>query len=211
MALDLDLEAARRHIERARPEHPSLIDQAHVVDELFGITNVPMAVWIDEEGTMVRPAEPAFPARPNYIGGAPPAGLPPRLAEMLAEAGKIRIEPERYTAALRDWVAKGRGSAFALPPGEVIRRSRPRPPEEAQAAAHFELGQHFYRIHRTDAAVLHFRQAHRLQPDNWTYKRQAWSLADPLQGPTELYDGDWLTDVRKIGAENYYPPLEMDE
>jgi len=48
-----------------------------------------------------------------------------------------------------------------------------------------------------------------LQPDNWTYKRQAWSLADPLQGPTEQYEGDWLSDVKKIGAENYYPPLQM--
>ena len=25
----------------------------------------------------------------------------------------------------------------------------------------------------------------------------------------EVYGGDWLTDVRKIGAENYYPPLDL--
>ena len=54
-----------------------------------------------------------------------------------------------------------------------------------------------------------FREAHRLAPDNWTYKRQAWTLADPLQGPTSEYDSDWLTDVRKIGAENYYPAVEL--
>ena len=56
---------------------------------------------------------------------------------------------------------------------------------------------------------MHFREAHRLQPDNWTYKRQAWILVHPFQGPTEHYDGDWVSDVREIGAENYYPPLEM--
>ena len=39
--------------------------------------------------------------------------------------------------------------------------------------------------------------------------RQAWSLADPLQDHTEEYDSDWLTDVRKIGAENYYPPVAL--
>ena len=26
------------------------------------------------------------------------------------------------------------------------------------------------------AAIAHFNECHRLQPDNWTYKRQAWSL-----------------------------------
>jgi hypothetical protein len=50
-----------------------------------------------------------------------------------------------------------------------------------------------------------------LQPENWTYRRQAWFFADPVRiGPTEdgeddwPYEGDWLTDARKIGAENYY-------
>jgi hypothetical protein len=81
--------------------------------------------------------------------------------------------------------------------------------DEARAAAHFELGQHLYRANEEAAAVPHFRAAHRLQPDNWTYKRQAWSLADPSQGPTALYDGDWMSDVRRIGAENYYPPLNI--
>jgi hypothetical protein len=57
--------------------------------------------------------------------------------------------------------------------------------------------------------VKWFREAHRLQPENWTYKRQAWSLADPLQGPTDEYDSDWLTEVRKLGAENYYPAVEL--
>ncbi|MBI1802201.1 MAG: hypothetical protein HY259_10820 [Chloroflexi bacterium] len=62
---------------------------------------------------------------------------------------------------------------------------------------------------RVDDAVRQFRDAYRLQPDNWTYKRQAWSLVRAGQTPLEVYGGDWLTDVRKIGAENYYPPLEM--
>ncbi len=54
-----------------------------------------------------------------------------------------------------------------------------------------------------------FRAAYRLQPDNWTYKRQAWSLLAPGQSPMDVYGSDWLTDVRKIGAENYYPWLEL--
>ena len=209
VALDTNADAARPYIERAGPEHPSLIDQGHVVDERFGITNVPMGVWIDEEGTIVRPPERAFPAR-RQTGGELPAGLTPRMTATLQEARKIRIEPEKYLAALRDWVAHGRESRYALSADEVIERSQPRGVEEATAAAHFALGQHLYREGRVEDAVRHFREAHRLQPNNWTYKRQAWSLADPEQGPSGVYDSDWLTDVQKIGAENYYPPLRMD-
>ncbi len=207
VALDTDAGAARRYIERARPEHPSLIDQAHVVDALFGIVNVPSGVWIDEDGMIVRPPEPAW-ARPRALREIP-ATATPRQVAVIAEANKIRFEAEKYVAALRDWVALGRASRFALSPEEVVRRSRPRPVEESTAAAHFEFGQHFYRAGRIDDAVRHFRRAHELQPDNWTYRRQAWSLADPDQGPTTHYASDWLSDVLKIGAQNYYPPLDM--
>ena len=57
----------------------------------------------------------------------------------------------------------------------------------------------------------HFRAARRLQPANWTYKRQAWVLANRFQAPTDVFEGDWLSDVRAIGAENYYPKLDMPE
>ena len=72
------------------------------------------------------------------------------------------------------------------------------------AAAHFELGQHLYRAGDVNPARAHFRAAHRLDPDNWTYRRQAWSFEDPLQGPSEHYDSDWLSDLKASGAENYY-------
>lgn len=203
-------EAVRQWIEVAKPEHPSLIDQAHVLDEMFGVVNVPSGVWIDEEGMIVRPPEPAF-ARPQQPGQrrAPPENTPPRVAAMLEAASRIRRDPEAYVAALRDWVEHGAESRFALAPWEVIERSRPRPIEESTAAAHFELGQHLYRTGREQEAVPHFREAHRLQPENWTYKRQAWSFVDPTQGPSDVYEGDWLSDVQKIGPENYYPPLRM--
>ena len=197
-------DAARHFIERASPAHPSLIDEAHVLDELLGIVNVPSGVWVDEAGVIVRPPEPAFPRRPKKLDA--PEGLPPVLAEMLEEANKIQIEPERYVAALREWVHDGR---HALSPDEVLARSRPRSAEEARAAACFELGQDLYRSGAVDAAVPWFREAHRLQPDNWTYKRQAWSFADPFQGRTDQYDSSWLDDVKAVGAENYYEPLDL--
>lgn len=149
-----------------------------------------------------------------------PAGAVGSLAAMLGEIPEPRKpygwlaerSPLPLVGMLQLAVAamlSGARSQFALSPEEVVRRSRPRPMEEATAAAHFELGQQLYRIGRTDDAIRHFRDAHRLQPENWTYKRQAWTLADPDQGPTALYDGDWLSDVQKSGAENYYPPLQL--
>jgi len=181
------------------------------MDEVFGVFNVPMGVWIDEDGVIVRPAEVAYTGlRLRFDrGGALPDDMDPYLRDVLMEARKIRVEPERYVAALRDWVAKGRDSVYALSPDEVVRRSRARTPEMALAVANFEMGQHLHRTGEARAAVPYFRQAHRLDPDNWTYKRQAWTFANPLQAPSDDYDSDWLTDTRKIGAENYYPPLDM--
>ena len=49
-------EACRAFIEAANPEHPSLIDEHHRVAELFGVVNIPNAVWIDEDGMIVRPS-----------------------------------------------------------------------------------------------------------------------------------------------------------
>jgi hypothetical protein len=211
VALDTGGEdAAGPWIDLAKAEHPALIDRAHLLDELLGIVNVPTGVWIDEEGTIVRPPEPAFPGRVVLAEFGIPEGAPPRMVEMLQEAAKIKVEPERYLEALRDWVENGAESRYALAPDEVVARSTPRPPEVSQAAASFELAQHLHREGHTDDAVHWFREAHRLQPGNWTYKRQAWELVDPImQGPSEHYEGDWLSDVRQIGAENYYPPVDL--
>jgi hypothetical protein len=209
VALDIGgIEAAGPWIDAANAEHPSLIDDGHLLDEVLGIHNVPMAVWIDEDGMLVRPPEVAHPGRvvlAEVMAKGLPKDAPPLVLETLAEAAKIRVEPQRYEQALRDWVERGSGSAHALAPDEVVARSRPRSLEASQAAAHFELGQHLRHDDDLDGARAHFRAAHRLDPGNWTYKRQAWSLEDPLQGPTEHYDSDWLSDVRATGAENYYP------
>jgi len=195
-------EAAGPWIDAASPRHPSLIDEAHRLDELLGIVNVPTGVWIDEEGLLVRPPEVAHPGRSVLRDMLREHGLPkdapPLLVETLREAAKFSVDPTLYAKALRDW------DAHALAPEEVVARSRPRPPEVSEAAAHFELGQHLRRRGDVDAARRHFREAHRLDPQNWTYKRQAWSFEDPLQGPTEHYDGDWLSDVRSAGPESYY-------
>lgn len=218
-------DACRPYIEAAAPDHPSLIDQSHQTAELFGFVNIPNAVWIDEEGMIVRPAEPA-PAPPSLAEARsnPFAGLEPpqHLIDIMGEASKIQASPADYESAIRDWVTDGADSPFALSPAEVVARSQPRDADVARGQAHFELAAHLERSGHHNDAVGHYRQAHRLVPDSFSYKRQAWSLepsgggldgpvARFWQGPVDgedqrwPYDGDWLTDVRAMGAENYYP------
>jgi hypothetical protein len=187
--------AAKPWIDAAAPEHPSLLDEAHVTDELLGFVNVPSAVWINEGGVIVRPAHVAQ-VQGSAMADAPiPEGLPERLRDTLTQVRKIPRTATAYLPALRDWATKGAESKFSLDADQVIARSQPRGANHAQAAASFELGQHHWRLGNTRAAVGWFRQAHALHPENWTYKRQAWTLA---------------TTPEASGAENYYAPLDFD-
>ncbi|MDP9281450.1 MAG: hypothetical protein M3P38_05080 [Chloroflexota bacterium] len=200
-------EAAGPWIAKAAPEHPSLIDEGHVVDALFGIVNVPSGVWIDEEGTIVRPPEPAHPRRPAYLDRTVPPDASPAEREGIQLVKALHVEAERYVAAVRDWVRRGRESRHALSPNEVIRRSRPRPIDEATAAAHFALGQALHARGERSGAVEHFREAHRLHPMNWTYRRDAWSLAGSDR--EAVYGTSWVIEVKREGVENYYPRLKL--
>ena len=209
VALDAGgVEAAGPFIDRAGPEHPALIDETHLLGRLLRIVNVPSGVWVDEQGVIVRPPETAFPGKVS-LPDVPPEPSD-ELTHVIEETMKIRVSPKRYLAGLRDWVANGSESVFALDPGEVVGRSKPLPFDASLAAAHFELAQHLHRSGQAEAAVAHFAEARRLEPSNWTYKRQAWSFADPaLQVKTGPYEGDWLSDIRELGPESYYAPLDM--
>jgi hypothetical protein len=215
----LGADGCRPYIEAAAPTHPSLIDEDHLLARAFGVINIPSSVWIDESGTIVRPAEPA-PAPPSEArapGMDLPAELPQRFAEMFVQASQIPSDPEAYHAALKDWVEKGADSVFALNPDEVIARSRPRDADTALGHAHFELATALEKSGDHQAAIGHFREAHRLVPDSWTFRRQAWSLEPGADGPLARfwqgpqddhpedwpYEGDWLSDVRAVGPENY--------
>lgn len=213
VALDVRPEDTYQWIDAAAPTHPSLIDTTHATGALFGFLNIPMAVWIDEDGVLVRPAEGASiepsPLRSMEI----PEGLPERIEQMFREVKKMPDTAIEYRAALEDWVHRGAESPFALSPDEVVARSQPRSSDQARAAACFELGEHLRRTVGADAAVPWWREAHRLFPENWTYKRQAWTLVttapdatqnDLMQGPNDVYEGNWLDDVIASGGGEAY-------
>jgi tetratricopeptide (TPR) repeat protein len=214
IALDL-ADAAHESIEKAAPQHPALIDELHSVGGLFGIVNVPSGVWIDENGIIVRPPEPAWPGKSMWreivkIPEKLPDDLDPFLRKALEQTAKIKTNPAKYLAALRDWVANGSESKYALTPEEVTSRSEGRSTETSEAAAHFEIGQYLQKGGHGDDAVEHYKRAHELQPDNWTYKRQAWNHISPLlQDARAVYGTGWADEVEKFGAENYYRPSDL--
>jgi hypothetical protein len=104
-----------------------------------------------------------------------------------------------------------------LTPAEVIARSAPRPKEVSAAAAHFELAQHLWRATGFSRATLaHFTQAHTLQPDNITYRRQAYSAyrfergdgseqsrfrQSPEEGEDWPFISDFTADWARLRAE----------
>ena len=125
------------------------------------------------------------------------------------------------TSGRGDWVAKGDASKFVLSPADVVAASEPRDAAMSKGAAHFELANHLWQAGNRDAAVEHFNACHRLQPDNWTYKRQAWSLFGQervggdygrfVQGPVKgeedawPFDSDFRSEVSSRAVGSYYP------
>jgi hypothetical protein len=187
-------EAARPWIEAARPAYPSLIDETHLVADLYGMVNVPIGTWIDEEGIIVRPPETA---------GTHDAFRAMSRTDFSIPADKLQtLQSTRqgYLAALRDWAHNGARSRFALSPEEVRRRLAPVPREHALAATHFRLGEYLWTQGDGAAARRHHDEAIRLHADNWAYKRQAWNLEDPLKsgGP------EFWAAVDALGDREYY-------
>lgn len=225
-------DASRELIEAASPEHPSLVDPTHRMDALFGVVNIPNVVWIDERGMIVRPPEPGWP------GGR--SSMPKEMFDAIPELGSSPTAPTvpeggpgqwdvlgsgqdrgTYADAIRDWVATGPDSQYALTADEVVARSQPRSSSMSQGAAHFELANALWHEGEREAAIAHFNECHRLQPDNWTYKRQAWSLLGrervggkygqfvqaPVKGEEAAWPfaSDFTSDVVNTPVGGYYP------
>jgi len=193
------VESALPHIEAARPTYPCLIDSDHTVARLYGMLNVPTAVWIDEEGQIVRPPEPAgttdsFRSMDRTTGKLP--------ADDLAN---LRDTRGKYLDGLRDWARRGADSPWSLSAAEVRERTQGPKPEHAQARAHFQLGEYLWQHGHADLARAQFDEAIRLHPQSWAYKRQAWDLEEKGKaGGPEFWKA-----VEDLGATRYYPELEL--
>lgn len=198
VALDADPAAAGQSIAAAGPTYPCLIDVGHVVAELYGMVNVPSAVWIDEQGRVVRPAEPAG------VTDAFRTELDRATMQMSAAgAAESKRVKDAYYDAIRAWAREGR---FALPADELQRRARVATPEEALAAAHLRLAVLLAERGDREAAARQTREASRAAPGLWHVRRQSWSIEG--LAPAEAMAA-FFTAVDELGPRPYHSPVNL--
>jgi hypothetical protein len=169
-------------ITKANPEYTVLIDQDHLVTKLYGLVNVPTGVWINEQGKIVRPGEVAF--------------IDDRYKSF------SHLESAPYVNAIRDWIEKGERSQFIMSEAEMKTRLSPESPDRLLADAEFSLAEYMYRAGNSESAIPHFKEAQRLAPDNWNYKRQAYLLSS---NPERDYGTTFAKEVQALGDKPYYP------
>jgi len=199
VAMDSRADAARPWIEQAAPTYPALIDRDHRVSELYNMVNVPQAVWIDEEGRIVRPAENA---------GAFEAFRSLNFETMTVPEDKAATAVNAkttYVAAVRDWVLTGSASAHAFDADQARAHTQAPSAETAQAHCHFRLGQHLLRQDRAGEGNEQLAEASRLHPTSWNIWRQAAEVNDMglAAGP------EFWARVNALGDDYYYPPVDM--
>lgn len=192
--------AARPWIEAARPDYPCLIDRDHHLADLYGITNVPQAVWIDEDGRIVRP--------PENAGSSDAFRFMDRATKQMSAA---QIEERQrmksvYVSALQDWISNGAASRYVYTREDARRRLQLPTAGTALAHAHLRLAQYLLAHGRPDEAQSHFAEASRLHPESWNIWRQG---AEKDATGTATSPEFWAR-VDALGARPYHRTIDMD-
>lgn len=186
-------------IEAAHPTYPCLIDRDHRLAELYGMVNVPQAVWIDETGGIVRPTESAG----AYEGFRK---MNRSTRELPADVAKVNADAKAtYVAAIRDWVEKGPASEHVFDAAAARARVPAVTEEMARAHAAFRLGQYLIRQGRADEGDRWLAEASRLHPESWCMWRQRAGVNE--LGLAAL--SDFWERVDALGARRYYAPVDM--
>jgi hypothetical protein len=171
--------------DNAKATYTALIDETHLITSLFSLVNVPSAVWIDEQGRIVRMNEGTYASTHQIAGGT-------------------TIGTNEYTPAVKDWAINGAASKYVWTPEEVSKHVRVMTPETALADPTFKLGVYFYQQGDDERANKYWEESQRLDPDNWNFHRQDWSFTASER--TEKY----REKRSKLGDKPYYAPFELD-
>jgi hypothetical protein len=186
-------------IEAARPTYPTPIDREHRLAELYGIVNVPQAVWIDEAGRIVRPAEAAGAYEGFRKMNRATREMPEDVARLTAQAKAT------YLDAIRDWVRAGSRSEHAFTAEQVRAHLPALTAEVVTAQAMFRLGRFLLAHGERAEGERWIREASRLQPDSWCIWRQGAGVNET--GLAAL--PDFWERVDALGAARYYAPVDM--
>ena len=186
-------------IEAAKPTYVSVIDRDHRLAELYGVVNVPQAIWIDEKGRIVRPAETAGAYEGFRKMNRATREMPEEVARTTAQARTT------YLDAIRDWVRRGDASEHAFRP-EQARAHLPALTEDVVTAhAMFRLGQFLIRRGEREEGDRWLGEASRRHPESWCIWRQRAGVNE--QGFAAL--PDFWQRVDALGDERYYARVDM--
>jgi hypothetical protein len=200
LAVALDhADAARPWITAAKASYPCLIDREHHVAELYNLVNVPQAVWIDEQGRIVRPPENAgmtdgFRAMDRSTFAMPEA----------ANAERVRMKA-LYMDAVLDWSRRGATSVNALGPAQSRAKLQMPSAQIAEAHARFRLGQHLLRQGQADEGLAQMAEASDLHPDSWAM----WRQAAPKDARGLASGPAFWARVDALGSKPYYPSPDL--
>ena len=200
VAMDSEPDVARPYIEAAAPTYLSLIDRDHHVAELYNMVNVPQSVWIDEQGQIVRPPEPAGAFDTIRARDKSTREVPKVAEETRAKARQI------YLDAIRDWVRNGASSPHVF--DQLEGRARLSLPDDkvVAAQANFRLGQFLLRQGKADAAAPLFLEARRLHPASWTI----WRQTDETNDLGLAVSPEFWARIDALGETKFYDVIDMD-
>jgi hypothetical protein len=189
-------EHARPWIEQAKSSYWQLIDTEHRLSDLYNLVNVPQAVWIDENGVIVRPPETA-----GSTDHFRRMNLETRTMSPEDQAARLAAR-QAYLDAVRAWVNTGE---HALP-ADAARAAMPKVTSEiAEARARFRIGVWLRDHGRITEGDRQMDIASSMHPDSWSMWRQAADLQEvgKASGP------DFWKRVQALGERPYYPPPDL--
>jgi peroxiredoxin len=153
IALDDDPEVVRPFTDGIRI--PVLLDRQHLVSEIFAVSNVPTAIWIDEEGRIARPNGLAFGS------------------DVFAEFTGVESGPT--LDAIRRWVRDGE---VPISPEDAAGAVDDLTDAEIDARLHFRIGAEARQRGQQQAAERHLRTAGELAPLDFSVRRASMPLLD---------------------------------
>lgn len=190
--------AARPWIEAAKATYPCLIDADHYVTDLYHFVNVPQSVWIDEQGTIVRP--------PGSGGSNDSFRAMDRVTGTMSEeiAAQRAQTKAQFINAVRDWARHGAASRYVLDTAQANDRLRLPTADTALAHALFRLGRYLDRRGEHGEARALFARAIELHPDSWSMWRQTATKDSRgfAAGP------DFWARVDALGSRLYHQPFQ---
>ena len=173
VALDADERAVVEWATKETLTFPVLIDKFHIVADLYGLVNVPAAIWIDENDKIVRPAD-ATPGSDLFRSFS-------------------HVDSEVHHNLLRSWVLNNLRDLddaqirdFQLPPTQELQDARL---HRRIAIALRERGSAGDEI----GSRKHLSRAEELAPFDWTIRRGNMPLAgvDPFGDEFFKFVGEW--------------------